>query len=128
MLRTLLCLLCLSAPALADTAMTAAEFEAWSTGRTLDYVADGAPWGSEMHLPNRATIDADEGGVCRSGHWYPQGDDICFVYEYDSGPFCWRFLKAGDRVIAEFLGEAFADQITVTLSDAPIPCSPEVGV
>ena len=61
MLRTLLCLLCLSAPALADTAMTAAEFEAWSIGRTLDYVADGAPWGSEMHLPNRATIDADEG-------------------------------------------------------------------
>jgi len=81
-----------------------------------------------MHLANRATIDADEGGVCRSGNWYPQGDDICFVYEFSPGPFCWRFLKEGDQVRAEFVGEAFADQITVTLSDAPIPCTPEVGV
>ena len=128
MLRALFCLACLATAAQAETAMTAAEFEAWSTGRTLDYFVDGVIWGSEMHLPGRATVDADAGGACRSGHWYPQDDAICFVYDLSPGPYCWRFLKDGDQVTAEFVGEAFADHIAVTLSDAPIACTPEVGV
>ena len=41
MLRALFCLACLATAAQAETAMTAAEFEAWSTGRTLDYFVDG---------------------------------------------------------------------------------------
>ena len=124
----LVCLLCLSGAAGAETPMTTAEFESWSTGKTLDYFVDGALWGSEMHLANRATVDADAGGECRSGRWYPQGDAICFVYEFSPGPYCSRFLKDGDQVTAEFVGEAFADHIAVTLSDAPVACTPEVGV
>ena len=49
MLRTLLCLACLATAAQAETAMTAAEFEAWSTGKTLEYDVDGRHRGSEMH-------------------------------------------------------------------------------
>lgn len=128
MLRAALSLVCLATAAAAETPMTVAEFEAWSTGRTLDYFVDGALWGSEMHLAGRATVDADAGGICRSGHWYPQGDDVCFVYDLNPGPYCWRFFRHGDQVRAEFLGEAFADTITITLSDAAIPCTPEVGV
>ncbi|RYH96990.1 MAG: hypothetical protein EON48_18545 [Acetobacteraceae bacterium] len=108
--------------------MSPAEFEAWSTGKTLDYTVDGSLWGSEMHQPGRQTLDADVGGICRSGHWYPQGDAICFVYDLSPGPYCWRFLKDGDKVVAEYTGEPVGGQIIVTLSEAPVPCSPEVGV
>ena len=129
MLRpTLVALAFAASTAAAETAMSPAEFEAWSTGRTLDYYIDGSLWGSEMHLAGRATLDADVGGVCRTGLWYPQGDAICFVYDDSPGPYCWRFLKDGDQVRAEFTGEMEAGQILVTLSDAPIPCAPGVGV
>jgi hypothetical protein len=130
MLRASLLVLAASAgtAVAAETAMSPAEFEAWSTGKTLDYFVDGSLWGSEMHLANRSTVDADAGGACRSGHWYPQGDAICFVYDLSPGPYCWRFLKVGDQVIAEFAGELDAGLISVTLSDAPIPCDQGVGV
>lgn len=128
MLRAALCLACLPAAAGAETRMSSAEFESWSNGRTLEYYIDGALWGSEMHLADRATIDADAGGACRSGHWYPAGDDICFVYDSSPGPYCWRFLRDGDQIIAEYVGDALSESISVTLSDAPIPCDPGVGV
>lgn len=128
MLRTLLCLVCLSTAAGAQTPMTSTEFEAWSTGKTLEYYVDGSLWGSEMHLAGRATVDADAGGACRSGRWYPAGDDICFVYDASPGPYCWRFLRDGDQVIAEYVGDPLPGSISVTLSDAPIPCTPGVGV
>jgi hypothetical protein len=127
--RAALLCLTLSAPALAETQMTAAEFEAWSTGKTLDYFDAGQFWGSEQHLAGRATVDADAGGACQPGRWSPQGDDICFVYAASPGPHCWRFLKDGDTVIAEYLNDPDSPRYTVSLSDAPIPCSPPyVGV
>jgi hypothetical protein len=128
MLRAVFCLACLPAAAGAQTLMTSAEFEAWSTGKTLEYFVDGSLWGSEMHLADRATVDADAGGACRSGHWYPVGDDICFVYDSSPGPYCWRFLKADEQVFAEYVGGTLPGSISVTLSDAPIPCTPGVGV
>lgn len=124
---TLLLTLAASA-ATAQTAMTPAEFEDWSTGRTLDYFIDGSLWGSEMHLAGRKTLDADVGGTCRSGFWYPQDDAICFVYDLSPGPYCWRFVRQGGQVTAEFAGESLAGRITVMLSDAPIPCETGVGV
>lgn len=128
MRRAVLCLLCLPAAAGAETRMTSAEFESWSTGKTLEYYVDGKLWGSETHLSDRATVDADAGGACRSGRWYPAGDDICFVYDASPGPYCWRFLKDGDQVMAEYVGEALAESISVMPSDTPIPCTPAVGV
>lgn len=128
MLRAALCLACLPAAAGAQTPMTSTEFEAWSTGKTLEYYVDGSLWGSEMHLPGRTTVDADAGGACRSGRWYPAGDDICFVYDTSPGPYCWRFLMEGNQVFAEFVGDPLPGTISVTPSDAPIPCDPGVGV
>jgi hypothetical protein len=112
----------------AETAMTPAEFEAWSSGKTLEYFVDGTLWGSEMHLADRSTLDADVGGACQSGHWYPEGDAICFVYDLSPGPFCWRFLTDGEQVVAEYAGDPLAERITVTLSEVPIPCDSGVGV
>jgi hypothetical protein len=122
-------LLAFPAAASAETPMTAAEFETWSTGRTLDYFVDGSFWGSEMHLAGRSTLDADAGGPCNAGRWYPQGDDICFVYDASPGPHCWRFLRDGGLVFAEYLNDPESPRYSVSLSDAPIPCpGPDVGV
>lgn len=129
MRRVFITLLCLSgSAAAAETQMTATDFEAWSTGKTLVYSRDGNLWGSETHLAGRGTVDDDEGGICRSGQWYPRGDDICFTYENSPGPFCWRFLRDGDQVFAQYSDDAFAPRFAVTLGDAPVACTPGVGV
>lgn len=130
-MRLALCLtLALTSPVLSETLMTAEAFEAWSTGQTLDYHDGGSYWGSEQHLPGRLTLDADADGTCRKGHWFPEGDAICFQYEMIEGTFCWYFWREGDRVTARST-DAGEDGPTyvVTPSDAPLNCSgPDVGV
>ena len=121
-----LCLLATGAPA--ETPMTAAEFEDWSTGKTLDYYIDGQLWGSEQHLDGRATLDADVDGPCIKGRWSPRGDDICFAYHISPGPHCWRFLRDGNTVLAENLDDP-GSRYVVQGTDAPLPCAgPDVGV
>jgi hypothetical protein len=128
-MRLALALLCLATAATAaETQMTVAEFEAWSTGKTLTYTLDGALWGSEMHGTDRATMDDGDGDICRAGLWYPQGNDICFSYEMDPGPFCWRFFTDGNQVFAQYADGSDAPRYAVTLSDTPVSCTPEVGV
>lgn len=112
----------------AQTRMTAEEFESWSTGRTLDYRIDGQLWGSEQHFPDRRTLDADAGGACVTGQWYPQGDDICFRYETGPGPHCWSFWRDGDRVLARIAGNPDSPVAEVTISDQPLACpGPDLG-
>lgn len=110
--------------------MTAEEFDRWSTGRTLDYYVDGTFWGSEQHLPDRQTRDADATGPCRAGEWFARGNAICFQYQGAPGEHCWRFRRDGTTVIAEILGsDPGGPLITVIPSDQPLACSgPEVGV
>jgi hypothetical protein len=66
-----LALLAMTGTAEARTLMTAEAFETFSTGQTLDYWIDGAYWGSERHLEDRKTRDADADGACREGRWFP---------------------------------------------------------
>lgn len=113
----------------AETLMTPQEFETWSTGHTLDYAIGGEIYGSEMHLPGRRTLDADTGGPCHEGSWFPSGDEICFVYEISPGPHCWRFWRDGDRVRAEIIGNPDAPFSDVTIAAGPLACpGPDVGV
>jgi hypothetical protein len=114
----------------AETLMTADEFETWSTGKTLDYSIDGTLYGSEMHLPGRKTLDADTGGPCHAGHWFPEGDAICFVYDGDPREHCWRFWRDGVGVLAELVdGPPDLSLSQVTEAPAPLSCpGPEVGV
>ena len=116
-------------PALAQTPMTADEFEAWSTGQTLDYWYGDTFFGSEMHLPGRQTMDSDPGGPCVMGLWQPAGDAICFVYDGSDTPHCWRFWRDGGKVFAQSLSDDPGDlPATVTLAPAPLACTgPEVG-
>ena len=126
-MRLTLALLLLTGTAQAQTPMTAEEFEAFSTGQTLDYFIDGTFWGSERHLADRKTLDADAEGPCREGRWFPKGDQICYVYEGDAGEHCWQFFRDGSRVLAQTDdGDLSAE---VTLADQPLACpGPDVGV
>lgn len=126
-MRLALTLLLLTGAAQAQTPMTAEEFEAFSTGQTLDYFIDGTFWGSERHLADRKTLDADAEGPCRAGEWFPKGDQICFVYEGDAGEHCWQFFRDGPRVLAQTADGDLSTE--VTLADQPLACpGPDVGV
>lgn len=129
-LRLGLALGLLASAASAQTAMTPEEFEAWATGRTLDYTVDGRVWGSEAYLPGREVMDADTGGPCRSGHWYPKVGAVCFVYRDLPGEHCWRFWREGDGVWARPLtADRDAPAQSVTPAAGPLAClGPDVGV
>ena len=110
-MRSLLLLLCLARPALAQDPVSAEEFEALVQGRTLTYGEPGQPpYGIEHYFPNRrvtwAFLGSDE---CLEGTWYeagpPQAPAICFKYQDDIEPQCWRFTRKGESLQAEFLGE-----------------------
>lgn len=132
-MRAAVLILCLmAAPAVAETPiapMTLAEFEAFSTGKTLVYAQGGTVIGSEQHLPGNRTLDADLGGPCTEGEWFADGEAICFVYAAYPGTHCWLFWREGGGVMAQTVG-AGADGPTysVTASDAPLDCLPDVGV
>lgn len=126
-MRLALALLVMTGAAEAQTLMTAEEFEAFSTGRTLDYWIDGILWGSERHLPDRKTLDADAEGPCREGEWFPKDDMICFVYQGNPDQHCWQFFRDGPRVLAQTDDGDLSTE--VTLADQPLSCpGPDVGV
>lgn len=129
-LRAALLLLLLTAPALAQTPMSPAEFEAWSTGKTLSYSLGDTLLGAEAYFPGRRVRDADTGGPCIDGSWHAQGDAVCFVYPARSGTHCWSFWRDGDAVFARPLGAATDDPAQrVTEAATPLSCpGPEVGV
>jgi hypothetical protein len=128
-MRFLLALILVTGAAKAQTPMTAEEFEAFSTGQTLDYRIDGAFWGSERHLAGRRTLDADAEGPCREGRWFPKDDLICFIYQGDDGEHCWQFFRNGPRVLANIANDDSGLSAEVTLADQPLACpGPDVGV
>jgi hypothetical protein len=119
----------LLAPMASAQPMTPDDFAAFATGRTLDYSVDGRVWGSETYFPDRSVQDADTGGPCRSGVWFPDGPAVCFVYQGSDQRHCWLYWRDGDVVLAQPLGAGPDDPVqTVTPSASPLACAPEVGV
>ncbi len=122
--------LCLAIPAhAAETPMSAAEFEAYATGRTLTYAENGTVYGIEEYLPGRRVRWAFTGGECRDGYWYAEGGDVCFVYEDRPEPQCWRFSHGENGLIARFLGSENGRELyEAQQSDQPLVClGPDVG-
>lgn len=121
--------LVVAAPMAAAQPMTPEEFETFATGRTLDYSGNGTILGSEAYLPDRRVRDADTGGPCRDGFWYPDGPAVCFVYEGSDQRHCWLYWREGGIIRAkpQNAGPDDAAQ-TVTPATTPLTCAPEVGV
>lgn len=122
-------ILCAS-PGLAETPMTATEFDAYATGKTLTYSVDGAVYGAEQYLPGRRVIWAFKGNVCSDGVWYEEAGLICFRYENNADAQCWNFHSTPSGLRAEFVGDADGTPLSeVDQSPFPLNCAgPDVGV
>ena len=115
--------------AAAQEPMTAEEFDAYATGKTLSYAQGAEIWGTEQYLPGRRVVWAFSADECQYGTWYPQGDEICFVYDNDPTPQCWTFWKQGSGLRARFMGDPDGTELAeVDQSDEPLACpGPDVG-
>ncbi|WP_374430138.1 hypothetical protein [Tabrizicola sp.] len=121
--------LVLTAAAAAAQPMPPEEFDTFATGRTLDYAVDGRVLGSEAYFPDRTVRDADTGGPCRTGFWYPDGPAVCFVYDGSDQRHCWLYWREGGEVFAKpVLAGPDEPAQTVTPAATPLSCAPEVGV
>lgn len=121
----------LSAPvAMADPLLSAEEFDALTLGRTMTWAEFGQVYGVEHYLPDRRVRWTVLGDDCKLGHWYPQGDAICFLYEDDPlTPACWRIALSGAGMQAEDT-EALPGSEPVMIEETAetMPCfGPEVG-
>ena len=110
--------------------MTAAEFDAYATGKTLTYARDGAVWGAEQYLPDRKVVWAFTAEECRTGYWYDENAQICFVYEFRDDPQCWYFYQSATGITARFAEDAEGSPLAeVAQSTGPLGCAgPDLGV
>lgn len=117
-------------PAAAETRMSAGEFEAYVTGKTLYFSIGGVPYGVEEYHPGREVRWSFLGDDCKRGRWYPSEEQICFVYEDGTGPQCWTFFRDADGLRARFAGDPpNTDLYEAHTSDEPMQCvGPEIGV
>lgn len=127
---SLVAALAVAVPARAETPLTAAEFEAFATGKTLDFLRDGVLFGTEAYLPDRRVLLATEGeGDCLPGRWYDKGGLICFAYDALPGEHCWTIWAEGDGLVTlpSYAGPTDTPR-TIREAAAPLACAaPYVG-
>lgn len=130
-MRTLIAALLASLPlaAVAETPMTAEAFDAYVTGKTLTYSQFGQIFGTEEYLADRKVRWSVAANTCQYGSWYPQGENICFVYEYDPTPHCWTFWQGANGLTALSVEMAPGAELSeVNQTDTPLSCpGPDVG-
>ncbi len=119
-----------SALAAAENPMSAAEFEAYSMGKTLTYSQFGQVYGAEQYLSDRRVLWAFKDDECREGQWYEDAGQICFIYEYDATPQCWTFWTDERGLRARFEGDGPTSELSeVAQSTEPLLCAgPDLGV
>lgn len=110
--------------------MTAGEFEAHTTGKTLTYAADGFDYGIEEYFGGRRVRWSFLDGECQEGEWYPAGDMICFVYDEIGEPQCWTFYNRSGRLMARYENDPESTELVETRkSPDPLIClGPNPGV
>ena len=121
----------LALPATAQTLMSAPEFEAYVTGRTLTFGFDGTAYGIEEFRPGRRTTWAFMGEECREGRWFDRDEQICFIYDDEPAvEHCWVFWRGESGLNARFMGDEDGTELyEVQRSTRPLICpGPEVGV
>ncbi|TCK99410.1 hypothetical protein BXY66_3914 [Shimia isoporae] len=120
----------MASPALSQSAMTASEFEAYVSGKTLFFAADGTRYGVEEYLPDRRVRWSFMDGQCKDGLWYEDNGHICFIYEDNPSPQCWSFFKGGAGLSARFESEPDGTVLyEIEASGEEMVClGPEIGV
>lgn len=120
----------LASPLAAQTPMSAEEFEAYVTGKTLYFGSGGTPYGAEQYLDDRRVRWSFLDGQCQDGYWYEDAGLICFLYENREDPQCWSFVRNGDGLTALFQDQPGGTELyEAQQSDEPMLClGPDVGV
>ena len=114
--------------------LTATEFEAYATGKTLTYAGSGGVWGQEAYLPGRQVVWAFSNQPCEYGIWVgAQAADaspmMCFVYDNHPEANCWQFYHSAAGLVAVFVGGNGTLLSEVAQTSAPMQCpGPRVGV
>ena len=110
--------------------MTAAEFDAYTKGKTFYYGSEGAPYGAEEYLDNQRVRWTFLDGKCQDGIWYEAEGLICFVYENQPDEQCWSFERSAGGLIARYENDPELTQLyEVEKSPKPLEClGPDVGV
>lgn len=114
----------------AETPMTGAEFDAFATGKTLDFANESGVFGTEEYLPGRRVRWAATDETCKFGRWFEADGQICFVYDGQETQHCWIVWQRGDRLAAQSVNDA-PDRPLRDISTArtPLTCEgPDVGV
>lgn len=85
-----ICLTLICGPLAAQDSMTAEEFDAHVTGRTITFRTDLNPvYGVERYMAGRRVMWSSIEGICQYGVWFESKGDICFRYEGDPEHKCW---------------------------------------
>jgi len=102
-MRSLTLCLMLATPAMAQEGMTAQEFDAYVTGRTITFSTPLNPtFGVERYLPGRRVMWSTFDGTCQYGVWFESKGDICFRYEGDPEHKCWTIYAESDGLRGVF--------------------------
>lgn len=127
-LATLLVVLPITA--FAETPMSAEDFEAFATGKTLNFANQSGIFGVEDYLPGRRVRWAATGDRCKLGRWFDVDSQICFVYEDAAEQHCWTIWERNDHLVARGAQDTPDQPLrTITQADAPVACiGPDVGV
>lgn len=112
----------------AETPLSGAEFDAYTSGRTITYTADGQAFGAETYLRRQRVRWSFLQGECQEGHWFADGSDICFVYENLEGPQCWQFFLTATGLRADFVGGGSAPLFESATEQELICPGPDVGM
>ena len=114
----------------AETRMTAAEFDAYTRGKTFYYGSAGSPYGGEEYLEGRRVRWSFLDGDCKDGQWYEEAGLICFVYDDNPDPQCWSFERAASGLVARFQNDPSQSLLyEVEQSGEPLLClGPKIGV
>jgi len=122
--------LMLAAPVAAQTTMSAAEFDAYTKGKTLFYGSEGAPYGAEVYHEDRRVQWSFLDGECKEGSWYEDAGLICFVYEDRQDPQCWSFTKGPRGLIARFENNPETNELyeAQDVGEEMLCLGPKIGV
>ncbi len=114
---------------MAETPLTAEEFDALTEGRSMTWSEFGTVYGIEQYLPGRQVRWSPVGADCKLGHWYADGPAICFQYEDDLEPDCWLISRAAEGIIARYLSHPPETQpiVVAETPEAPVCLGPKVG-
>lgn len=93
----------MASPVFAEGPMNAAEFDAYTQGKTLTFGVTGdQAYGIEQYQPNRRVVWSFLDGDCSNGVWYESKGSICFRYDHDPEPKCWHFYDEPNGLRAVF--------------------------